>query len=177
MLTRVSRALATAVGVLALGLATAGPASAHDGGGHHQPDYYVSLGDSLAAGYQPDVRKDTDVSYTDQLYARLKQSDPDLVHIKLGCSGETTGTLIDGGICSYPGRPPNSTPPYSSCASTAATSGTSRWTSAPTTWTTAWPPAASTSPAPSRAWRRSRRTCRRSPGPCAGPAAAPRTRA
>ncbi|MFC5910660.1 SGNH/GDSL hydrolase family protein [Streptacidiphilus monticola] len=103
MLTRVSRALATAVGVLALGLATAGPASAHDGGGHHQPDYYVSLGDSLAAGYQPDVRKDTDVSYTDQLYARLKQSDPDLVHIKLGCSGETTGTLIDGGICSYPG--------------------------------------------------------------------------
>jgi lysophospholipase L1-like esterase len=33
----------------------------------------------------------------------LKEHDPSLVHIRLGCSGETTETLIDGGICSYPG--------------------------------------------------------------------------
>jgi lysophospholipase L1-like esterase len=66
-------------------------------------EYYVSLGDSLAAGYQPNVGHDTDVSYTDQLYAQLKQRDPDLVHIRLGCSGETTETMIDGGICHYPG--------------------------------------------------------------------------
>jgi lysophospholipase L1-like esterase len=70
---------------------------------HHAPDYYVSLGDSLAAGYQPNVGGDTNESYTDQLYAQLKKRDPNLVHIKLGCSGETTQTMISGGICSYPG--------------------------------------------------------------------------
>jgi len=72
-------------------------------GRHHAPDYYVSLGDSLAAGYQPNAGGDTDESYTDQLYAKLKKHDPNLVHIKLGCSGETTQTMIAGGICSYPG--------------------------------------------------------------------------
>ncbi|MEZ0091266.1 SGNH/GDSL hydrolase family protein [Streptacidiphilus sp. EB129] len=72
-------------------------------GRHHEAHYYVSLGDSLAAGYQPNVRTNTNVSYTDQLYAKLKQHDPSLVHIKLGCSGETTETMINGGICSYPG--------------------------------------------------------------------------
>lgn len=66
-------------------------------------DYYVSLGDSLAAGYQPDVRHDTNVSYTDQLYTRLAAQDPRLVHVKLGCSGETTQTMINGGICHYTG--------------------------------------------------------------------------
>ena len=78
----------------------------HDHGRQHHPappHYYVSLGDSLAAGYQPDTRTNTSLSYTDQLYAKLKKQDPRLVHIKLGCSGETTGTLINGGICSYPG--------------------------------------------------------------------------
>jgi lysophospholipase L1-like esterase len=76
------------------------------GGRHHHPappHYYVSLGDSLAAGYQPDVNANTPFSYTDQLYAQLKKKDPTLVHIKLGCSGETTGTMINGGICNYPG--------------------------------------------------------------------------
>lgn len=102
--------LRRAFGVLAVAaLATAamtGTASAHDQGGRHHPQpphYYVSLGDSLAAGYQPNVRTNTDVSYTDQLYTQLKRHDPTLVHIKLGCSGETTETMIAGGICSYPG--------------------------------------------------------------------------
>ncbi len=76
---------------------------AHHRPGGHQPDYYLSLGDSLAAGYQPNVGGNTNESYTDQLYARLKKHDPNLVHIKLGCSGETTQTMINGGICSYPG--------------------------------------------------------------------------
>ncbi|MFC1413793.1 SGNH/GDSL hydrolase family protein [Streptacidiphilus sp. N1-12] len=104
---RIRRGL-TALAVAALATATmAGNASAHDRGGRHHhpapPHYYVSLGDSLAAGYQPDVHTNTSLSYTDQLYTQLKKHDPRLVHIKLGCSGETTGTMIDGGICSYPG--------------------------------------------------------------------------
>lgn len=65
-------------------------------------NYYVSLGDSLASGYQPDVAKDTRIAYTDRLYAQLKKSDPGLKHIRLGCTGETTQSLIKGGVCHYP---------------------------------------------------------------------------
>jgi hypothetical protein len=66
--------------------------------------YYVSLGDSLAAGYQPDAHADVpEVSYTDQLYLRLKAPDPTLRHVRFGCSGETTTTMIDGGKCAYAG--------------------------------------------------------------------------
>jgi LPXTG-motif cell wall-anchored protein len=64
--------------------------------------YYISLGDSQASGYQPDVDKDTDVAYTDQLYAQLKQRTPGLKHIRLGCTAETTESMINGGKCDYP---------------------------------------------------------------------------
>ncbi|MEY9878089.1 lysophospholipase L1-like esterase [Streptacidiphilus sp. MAP12-33] len=88
----------------AAGQANAGAVAQPTASSHHEsPEYYVSLGDSLAAGYQPNVGHNTDVSYTDQLYAQLKKHDPDLVHVKLGCSGETTQTMINGGICTYPG--------------------------------------------------------------------------
>ncbi|MQS35853.1 SGNH/GDSL hydrolase family protein [Streptomyces katsurahamanus] len=63
--------------------------------------YYVSLGDSLASGFQPDVQRDTDQSYTDKLFAQLKKTDANLRHIKLGCTGETTATMIKRGPCSY----------------------------------------------------------------------------
>ncbi|KAF4407840.1 SGNH/GDSL hydrolase family protein [Streptomyces lycii] len=64
--------------------------------------YYISLGDSLASGYQPGAG-DTDVSYTDRLHEALQKREPGLEHIRLGCAGETTETLRDGGICEYPG--------------------------------------------------------------------------
>ncbi|MDG5801417.1 SGNH/GDSL hydrolase family protein [Streptomyces ossamyceticus] len=64
--------------------------------------YYISIGDSIAAGYQPDVNQDTQAAYSDQLYTQLKQYQPGLKHIRLGCDGETTTSLIKGGICSYP---------------------------------------------------------------------------
>ena len=40
--------------------------------------------------------------YPDQLAARLRGSLPHLRLVKLGCSGETTSTMIHGGICRYP---------------------------------------------------------------------------
>ena len=98
-----SAALAAAALTGAASPAAASGARPAQPGRHHAPDYYVSLGDSLAAGYQPNVGGNTDESYTDQLYTQLKKHDPNLVHIKLGCSGETTQTMISGGICSYPG--------------------------------------------------------------------------
>jgi lysophospholipase L1-like esterase len=75
---------------------------------HHPPpaSYYLALGDSLSQGVQPNssgasVR--TRHGYADQLYAVLRRRDPGLRLIDLGCPGETTASMIHGGICSYPG--------------------------------------------------------------------------
>jgi lysophospholipase L1-like esterase len=75
---------------------------------HHPPpaSYYLALGDSLSQGVQPNssgasVR--TRHGYADQLYAVLRRRDPGLRLIDLGCPGETTVTMIHGGLCSYPG--------------------------------------------------------------------------
>ena len=57
------------------------------------PTYYVSLGDSLAAGTQPG-HFSTNESYTDQLFADLRAGRPTLQHVKLGCPGETTASMI-----------------------------------------------------------------------------------
>ncbi|MFK4106445.1 SGNH/GDSL hydrolase family protein [Streptomyces sp. NPDC019531] len=83
-------------------LSTPGLALADEAANGKDTQYYISLGDSLATGYQPDVDKDTDLAYTDQLYAQLKQRTPGLKHIRLGCTGETTESLIKGGKCDYP---------------------------------------------------------------------------
>jgi lysophospholipase L1-like esterase len=66
--------------------------------------YYLALGDSLSLGVQPDatgasVR--TGQGYADQLYAGWRRRLPGLRLVKLGCLGETTSTMIHGGICHY----------------------------------------------------------------------------
>jgi lysophospholipase L1-like esterase len=69
--------------------------------------YYLALGDSLSVGVQPDAAGKslpTGQGYANQLYAALRVGDPGLRLVKLGCSGETTHTMIAGGICSYPAR-------------------------------------------------------------------------
>jgi lysophospholipase L1-like esterase len=71
-----------------------------------QASYYLALGDSLAQGVQPNatgVSVDTQQGYPDQVYAALHRSHPGLRLVKLGCPGETTSTMINGGICPYPG--------------------------------------------------------------------------
>ncbi|HEY0719301.1 MAG TPA: SGNH/GDSL hydrolase family protein, partial [Streptosporangiaceae bacterium] len=65
---------------------------------------YLSLGDSLAAGVQPDAEGaslPTSHSYADQLYTSLRTFQRGLRLVKLGCPGETTGTMVTGGICGY----------------------------------------------------------------------------
>ncbi|REE99898.1 SGNH/GDSL hydrolase family protein [Thermomonospora umbrina] len=64
------------------------------------PTYYLALGDSGAVGAQVG-QGPTDEGYTDVLHAALKADHPDLRLVKLGCGGETTTTMIKGGICSY----------------------------------------------------------------------------
>ena len=103
---RVSPALALA-GVLAVMVAgcSAAPRSAT---ARHKPpvSYYLALGDSLAVGVQPDAAGtsvETRSGYADQLYATLRRSHPGLRLVKLGCPGETTVTVMKGGICTYRG--------------------------------------------------------------------------
>jgi lysophospholipase L1-like esterase len=93
--------------LLILGVAAVPGASA----GAAAPRYYLSLGDSIAAGWQPDasgVGQFTNQGYTDQLYRRMRGAIPGLQHVKLGCPGETTASMIGGGgpyagLCGYGG--------------------------------------------------------------------------
>jgi lysophospholipase L1-like esterase len=68
--------------------------------------FYLALGDSLSQGVQPDAAGTsvaTGQGYADQVYAALHPRHPTLGLVKLGCPGETTSTMIHGGICRYPG--------------------------------------------------------------------------
>jgi lysophospholipase L1-like esterase len=66
--------------------------------------YYLALGDSLSRGVQPDAAGAsvaTSQGYPDLVYARLRRSHPGLRLVRLGCPGETTTTMMRGGICRY----------------------------------------------------------------------------
>jgi len=66
--------------------------------------YYLSLGDSLAQGVQPTAQGrsvETDHGYSDDLYASYKHLVKGLRLEQLGCPGETTTSMIQGGICPY----------------------------------------------------------------------------
>lgn len=72
-----------------------------------EPRYYLALGDSLAVGVQPDLTgqlKPTSQGYADDLHLLLRTFAPDLALVKLGCSGETTSSMITGqqSPCAYP---------------------------------------------------------------------------
>jgi len=59
--------------------------------------YYLSLGDSLAAGEQPTLppgQNFGDEGYADQLLAIERTRIPKLKLVKLGCGGETTASMI-----------------------------------------------------------------------------------
>ncbi len=72
-------------------------------------EFYLSLGTSLSVGVQPilfgaDIGENqlTDDGYADQLTDILAAESDDLRLVKLGCPGETTITMITGGICAFP---------------------------------------------------------------------------
>ncbi len=63
------------------------------------PRYYLSLGDSLSQGVQPDTRGqslETNQGYADQLYARVRGQVKNLKLVKLGCPGDTTTSMLTG---------------------------------------------------------------------------------
>jgi len=62
---------------------------------------YVALGDSLAAGYQPGGTELRDTAYPALTATRLEDGGANLTVENLGCSGETTTSLIKGGKCKF----------------------------------------------------------------------------
>jgi lysophospholipase L1-like esterase len=101
---RIAMIIAAVTAVTAAAVTGAGPALAAPRAPSPAPAYYLSLGDSLAQGVQPNakgVSVETDQGYADQLYTALKMGNPYLQLEKLGCPGETTATMINGGICKY----------------------------------------------------------------------------
>jgi lysophospholipase L1-like esterase len=98
-------ALVAASGLTLSGLAAASPALADE----PAPTYYVSLGDSLATGWQPDTKtNDTETAYTNRLYQQLKKTHPNLQHEPFGCAGATARSVLTGshangtpGACTY----------------------------------------------------------------------------
>jgi len=92
------RRVACAVGLaLAVIASTQVVASAADA----PPTYLLSLGDSLAASYQPTdpaqgTVTNTGDGYAEKLYASLRPTQRTLQLVKLGCPGETTTSMITG---------------------------------------------------------------------------------
>lgn len=71
------------------------------------PSYYLALGDSLAAGYQPIGRPDEDhrtrAGYPDQLWLLARSRYPALELVNLGCPGESTVSIRQAHErCPYP---------------------------------------------------------------------------
>jgi lysophospholipase L1-like esterase len=92
--------------LVAAGLAALAPATALAKPKKPQPQYYLSLGDSLSVGVQPGPASDpghqqaianTSQGYTNQLYALAKRRYKNLELVAAGCGGATTESFISGG--------------------------------------------------------------------------------
>jgi lysophospholipase L1-like esterase len=80
-----------------------GGAALRDGPDHR---YYLSLGDSLSTGVQPigpeDFQFRTSEGFADQLLDIARERLDGLELVNLGYPGESTTTMLDGSLCSYP---------------------------------------------------------------------------
>jgi lysophospholipase L1-like esterase len=103
---RLASVITLAAALIAGALTATTPALAASRHVNQRPDYYLALGDSLSVGIQPNsagVNTPTGQGYVNDLYAKLAATDHRLRLAQLGCSGETTATLVNGGICTYRG--------------------------------------------------------------------------
>jgi len=110
LLRRAVVALAAASLTLAGSPAVAGAAGADPASGRQNPSHadhgratgwYLALGDSLAAGLQPGVGEDRAGGYVGAVLDAVRTTRPKTRLVNLACSGETSTTLVDGGLCSY----------------------------------------------------------------------------
>ena len=90
-----------AAGALVLGSASTGWAAGSSGGSANAMGYYLALGDSLAAGYQPDRGPDPTGGYADDVLAGIRATQPKTTLVNLACPGERSTTMVSGGTCAY----------------------------------------------------------------------------
>lgn len=91
------------VGIAAAGLLVLAACSPSDDD-ELDKETYVSLGDSLAVGFQPDESGggETAYGYPDTLFRTIYGDDSTLEHESMGCPGEDTTTMLDGSqYCHY----------------------------------------------------------------------------
>jgi lysophospholipase L1-like esterase len=92
--TRTLVGISVVLGVIVAGMpaSSAGPRATRD----TAPRFYLALGDSVAAGFQPD-RGITDQGYVDDLWRSVRRTHiPNLDLRNLSCPGETSHSLISG---------------------------------------------------------------------------------
>lgn len=103
------RTLTTVVAVLAL-LGLTAPGAAAQGSGSrpalppaaaNATGWYLAMGDSLAAGYQPGQGDDLTGGYVGPVLEAVQQATPKTKLVNVACSGETVVTMVVGGRCSY----------------------------------------------------------------------------
>ena len=100
------RSRLVAVAAVATFVILAAPAFAAASPAKSTTQYYLALGDSLSRGAQPDssgVTVPTNQGYTNDLFAQEQSHFKGLKLKELGCLGESTVTMMKGGICTYPG--------------------------------------------------------------------------
>jgi lysophospholipase L1-like esterase len=97
------------VSILAV-VAVAGMLAATSASADGKATYYVSVGDSLAQGYQPIGGPNSPLGvygyaqgYANQLFKAVRNRYEELRLVKLGCGGETTLTMVVGAPwCGFP---------------------------------------------------------------------------
>lgn len=81
--------------------ALAGPSGERGNPNPQNVEWYLALGDSLAAGFQPDVGDDRDGGYVGDVLTDLQADWTKTKLVNLACSGETSTEMIQGGDCVY----------------------------------------------------------------------------
>ncbi len=70
-------------------------------GSEHAMGWYLALGDSLAAGFQPGQGDDKSGGYVGGVLAAVKADSARTKLVNVACSGETVVTMVRGGRCAY----------------------------------------------------------------------------
>ena len=70
-------------------------------GSEHAMGWYLALGDSLAAGYQPGQGDDKTGGYVGGVLDAVRTVTPKTTLVNVACSGETVVTMVSGGRCTY----------------------------------------------------------------------------
>ena len=77
------------------------PAPAPPAAAANATGWYLALGDSLAAGYQPGQGDDRSGGYVGGVLDAVRTTTAKTKLVNVACSGETVVTLVSGGRCPY----------------------------------------------------------------------------